>query len=69
VNWNAMGWFDVLGLLVTLTLLALLILKELIAAAGSLRTRKIERILNIAIVPLLIGFVLIAAMKIADVLH
>jgi hypothetical protein len=64
-----MGWFDVLGLLVTLTLLALLILKELIAAAGSLRTRKIELILNIAIVPLLIGFVLIAAVKIAEVLH
>jgi hypothetical protein len=51
-----------------LTLLALLIQKELVTSASGRFARTLRRALNIGIVPLLIAFVLIVAVRVAEAL-
>jgi hypothetical protein len=51
------------------TLLALLIQKELTTATKSRFARALNQALNIGIVPLLVAFVLIVAVKIAEALQ
>ena len=51
------------------TLLALLIQKELTTATKSRFTRALNQALNIGIVPLLLAFALIVAVKIAEALQ
>lgn len=66
-----------LGLLATLVLIALLVTKELAGAgvdsAGSTGTvtlsRAVDRVLNVAIVPLLMVFGFIVIVKVLEVLH
>lgn len=66
-----------LGLLATLVLIALLVTKELAGAAvdsaGSTGTvtlsRAVDRVLNVAIVPLLLVFGFIVIVKVLEVLH
>ncbi len=58
-----------LALVGILTLLALLVPKELTSAAESTRLQRLGRALNIGILPLLVVFALIVAAKIADVLR
>lgn len=52
-----------------LTLLALLMVKELTTGAESKRLQRLSRALNIGLVPLLVVFALIVAVKIADALR
>ncbi len=58
-----------LALVAIVTLLALLIQKELVTAATSPRAKALGRVLNAAIVPLLIVFLSTAIVKIVDVLR
>lgn len=58
-----------LALISILTLIALLIQKEIIGGLGSTRARRLSRALNIAIVPLALVFVVTMAFKVADVLR
>jgi hypothetical protein len=58
-----------LALIAILTLIALLIQKEIIGGLDSARAQRISRALNIAIVPLVLVFVATVAFKIADVLR
>jgi hypothetical protein len=58
-----------LTLIVILTLIGLLIQKELIGGLESGRAQRLARALNIAIVPLVVVFVASVAMKIADALR
>jgi hypothetical protein len=56
-----------LGLLLTIALIALLVTKELVTAGANGRTLRLGRILNIGIVPLLVGFLCLAAVKVASI--
>ena len=56
-----------ISILVCLTLLLLLIQKEIISVSNSRRARVLGRVLNIAIVPLFIVFVLLLVFKVAQV--
>ncbi len=56
-----------LALIGILVLLALLIQKEITTASDSPRVKLRGRILNIGIVPLMIGFVLIVATRLMEV--
>ena len=58
-----------LAIVVTLLLLALLGQKEMTSVAKDSRTWKLGRALSIAIVPLLIAFILIAAVRLIEILH
>lgn len=58
-----------LALVAIVTLLALLIQKELTTAAEGRLARALGRALNIGIVPLLMGFALIVAVRVAEVLR
>jgi len=58
-----------LALVSVMALLALLVQKEVTGSAANHRVRKLSRTLNIAIAPLLIAFLLIAASKVAEALH
>ena len=58
-----------LGLLAILTLLVMLIAKEISSASEEPRFRVFGQALNVAIVPLLLGFFLIAIVKVAEVLR
>lgn len=58
-----------LGLVAIVTLLALLIQKELVTAATGPRAKALGRVLNTAIVPLLMAFAFIVAVKVAEVLR
>lgn len=58
-----------LGLVSIVTLLMLLIQKELVTAATGPRAKALGRILNMAIVPLLMAFALIVVVKVAEVLR
>jgi hypothetical protein len=58
-----------LGLIAVITLLALLIQKELIGASEGPRSKMLVRALNIAIVPLLMGFAVTMAVKVAEALR
>jgi hypothetical protein len=52
-----------------LVLLFLLVQKELASSSDNSRLRMLSRALNIGIIPLLIAFVLIVAVRVVDVLH
>jgi hypothetical protein len=58
-----------LGLIGILTLLSLLIQKELVTAVDSPRARAFGRVLNVAIVPLLMAFALVVVVRVAEVLR
>ncbi|NLF11331.1 MAG: hypothetical protein GX597_06060 [Anaerolineaceae bacterium] len=58
-----------LSLLAIILLLGLLISKEVVSAGETPRLQALSRALNVAIIPLLLGFVLIAAVKVIEVLH
>jgi len=58
-----------LALIGIFTLLALLVQKELITSARGRFAHALGRVLNIGIVPLLIVFVLIVAVRVADALN
>jgi len=58
-----------LGMVAVITLLILLIQKELITVGEGPRTKVLVRALNIAIVPLLMAFALTMAVKVAEVLR
>ncbi|MBN1936523.1 MAG: hypothetical protein JW934_17810 [Anaerolineae bacterium] len=57
-----------LSLIAILTLLAFLIQKELVTTQENRRALALSRVLNVGIVPLLIGFALIVAVRVAEVL-
>ncbi len=56
------------GLVATLTLIAFLVVKELASSGNDARLQMLSRILNVAIVPLLMVFGAIVAAKVAEVL-
>ncbi len=58
-----------LALIAILTLLALLIQKEITSGLGSAWAANLSRALNIVIVPLIIVFVIMVAFRILDVLR
>jgi hypothetical protein len=60
-----MGLTAALGLLVTLLLIGLLVAKQLMGAAPGDRVVQWRRTINVGIMPLLLSFVVIAAVKIA----
>lgn len=60
------GSLAIIGILI---LLALLVQKEVVTSASGSRYAKLGQALNIGIIPLLIGFVLIVVVKVADILH
>ncbi len=57
-----------LSLIVIFVLIALLIQKELTTAAGGSRLKRVRQMLNMAIVPLLIVFILTVIVKVTEVL-
>lgn len=57
------------SLVAIITLLALLIQKEVLTASDSPRGRTLSRVLNIAIAPLLLAFLLIAVVQVSNVLR
>ncbi|MEZ4710456.1 MAG: hypothetical protein R3A44_24855 [Caldilineaceae bacterium] len=57
-----------IGIILTLTLLALLVQKELASAGDKPVLKAFSRVLNVAIVPLLMGFAFIVAMKVFNIL-
>lgn len=59
------GSFALIGILI---LLGLLIQKELSSATTSSRIKKLDKVLNIGIAPLLIVFILVVAAKVVEVL-
>ena len=60
------GSFAVIGMLV---LVALLIQKELISTSDDSRLRRLSRVMNVGILPLLLAFVLIVSFKIVEALN
>ena len=58
-----------LTLLAVMALLIFLVQKEILSAATGRRALALSRVLNIAIVPLLLSFAFIAAVKVAEVLN
>jgi hypothetical protein len=50
-------------------LLALLIQKEVFAGSSSPRAQALSRVLNMAVVPLLLGFGFVAVVKVLEVLR
>lgn len=58
-----------LAFFAVLTLLGVLISKEIVSSGQEPRLRSLSRALNVAAVPLLIAFLLIAAVQIFQVIH
>ena len=58
-----------IALIVSLVLLILLVQKELAISFSTSRTQRLSRALNVAIIPLLIAFLMIAIVKVAEVLR
>ena len=56
------------GLVAVLTLIAFLVVKELASSGDNARLQTLARILNVAIVPLLMVFVATVANKVVEVL-
>lgn len=56
------------GLVATLTLISFLVVKELASSGDDKRLQILARVLNIAIVPLLMVFSAIVAVKVVEVL-
>lgn len=65
---TALGFTAALGLITTLTLIAFLVSKEVATAAHGERNIRWGRSLNIGVVPLLIAFAVIVAVKLAEIL-
>lgn len=57
-----------LALIVVVALLFFLIQKEILSAATDARAKALSRILTIVIVPLVLSFILIAFVKVSEVL-
>ena len=57
-----------LGLLAVLTLIGLLVTKELASAGESRRLQYLARALNVAILPLLVTFAAIVTVKVVEIL-
>jgi hypothetical protein len=58
-----------LALLTVVALLILLIQKEIVTASDNSGLRAYGRVLNVAVVPLLLGFLFIAVVKVSEVLR
>lgn len=58
-----------LSFLAVVMLLGMLISKEIVSVGENPRLQALSKALNVAIVPLLLGFLLIAAMKVLEVLR
>ncbi|MGC9335909.1 MAG: hypothetical protein ACP5JJ_17320 [Anaerolineae bacterium] len=58
-----------LSFLAVVMLLGMLISKEVVSAGEDSRLQALNKALNVAIIPLLMGFLLIAAMKVIEVLR
>ena len=58
-----------MGLIAIVTLLSLLIQKELVTALATPRAKAFGRALDVAIVPLLMVFFTVAAVRVIDVLR
>ena len=58
-----------LALIAILTLIMLLIQKEIIGGLSGARAKRVSRALNIAIVPLIVVFLVTMAFKVTDVLR
>lgn len=58
-----------LALVAVVALLLFLIQKEILSASENARAQALSRALNIAIYPLLLSFVFIAVVKVAEVLN
>ena len=65
---TVMGLTAALGVIVTLTLIGLLVAKELASATPGERGVHWGRVLNIGVVPLLLSFLVIVGVKLADAL-
>ena len=61
-------WAGSFALLATMTLLALLIKKEVISVAPQARWQRVNRALTVAITPLIITFVAITVMEVINLL-
>jgi hypothetical protein len=60
------GSFALIGMLV---LVALLIQKELVSTSDDSRLRRLSRVMNVGILPLLLAFILIVSFKIVEALN
>lgn len=58
---------DSLALLATLTLLALLVQKEIVYIAQDTLSQRLNRALNVAIIPFILMFIFIIAMKVYQI--
>jgi len=58
-----------LSLLAIVTLLGMLISKEVVSVGEQPRLKALSHTLNVVIIPLLLGFILIAAIKVVEVLR
>lgn len=58
---------DSLALLATLTLLALLVQKEIVYIAQDTLSQRLSRALNVAIIPFILMFIFIIAMKVYQI--
>lgn len=58
-----------LGLIAIVVLLLLLIQKEVLSASTNPRSQALSRTLNLAVVPLLMGFGFIAVVKVLEILR
>jgi len=58
-----------LSLLAIVTLLGMLISKEVVGVGEQPRMKALSYALNVVIIPLLLGFILIAAIKVVEVLR
>jgi hypothetical protein len=63
------AFLEPLGLIGALTLLALLVQKQILAATHDARMERVRRVMNIAILPLLAGFLLIVLQKMSSILQ
>jgi hypothetical protein len=63
---SLVGSFTLISVLV---LLALLVQKELASGSNSVWGRRLQRVVNVGIVPLLMVFVLSTIVKVVEVLH
>lgn len=61
-------WAGSFALLATMTLLALLVKKEVITAAPGVGWQRINNALAVAIIPLIITFIAVIAMEVINVL-
>lgn len=65
---TAVGTAVSLGLIAVLVLISFLVAKELASADGHPRLQRLSRLLNVAIVPLLMVFTAIVVAKVVEVL-